>query len=160
MRKEREEKQRQIRLRDNAHQQKRQHKIQRILSEALENKEVALPKNTVKGVVKFFNLMIVSTTTMGKAYKIDLFFAGLIDREGALTEFGKKLMPMNDTTKARLIKQEILKLPKMQVLKEVFPCPDQITIKRLQEKIPVSFFGNYSASTKVHLLTKLSSWLK
>ena len=135
-------------------------KIRTILSEALENREAAFPKNTVKDVVRFFNLMSASPIAMGKAYKVDLFFAGLIDERGEFTGFGQKLIFMNDQQKTELIKQKILQLPKMKALKDVFSQPAKVTIRELQEKIPSGFLGNYSASTKVHLITKLSSWLK
>ena len=89
-----------------------------------------------------------------------LFLIGLIDEDAMVTNLGEEFLILSESKQTELLKKEVFKLPKMDILSREISVKQPVTNKELVETLPEGFLGNISFKTRVVQLTNVSSWFK
>jgi len=77
-----------------------------------------------------------------------------------LTDYGKDLVLKDELNQRQLLKDNILKLPKMKLIQDYMNKQDKPTSKDLISKFPLNFFDGEKESSKIIYATKAMTWLK
>lgn len=127
---------------------------------AIKNIEEAIPRNSIKDVLEIIPLFISDSTTINSRFYRDLLLLDIVDKNKELTSFGKELAIKGDFEMTNLLKQKVLRLPKMQKIKEEVERNPKIKSVDLVSLMPEDFFDGQQLSSKIIYISKALTWLK
>ncbi|HAS40892.1 MAG TPA: hypothetical protein DCS93_10450 [Microscillaceae bacterium] len=124
-------------------------------------KQEALPQNYLNHVLKLFNFTNGEALTLiACKHCLDFMLAGLIDEDASVTDLGDYFLCLSESKQVQLLRKEIVKLPKMEALRDVLMKKYHISSKELVETMPKCFFGEVAFKTQVFHAIKVLSWLR
>lgn len=116
-------------------------------------------RNTPKDVVKALDELLNDKISIKSRMRRDLQILNLIDKNGVPTNFAFEINNLNDYKEIKeKLKQEALKLTKMNTAFELLSKKTSISAKSLIDNLPNDFFGKQKTSTKVIYATIIKSW--
>ncbi len=131
------------------------------LRQLANQKQEALPQNSLPQVRKLFAITQGEDLTLiARKYCFDFLLSGLIDEEAMMTDLADDFFQLSETKQLVLLRTEILKLPKMEILRKVVASKRHIVIKDLVEMVPEHFFGDVAFKTRIVHATNVLSWLR
>lgn len=124
-------------------------------------KDTFLPRTSIKEIIEILPLFELDESVINSKFNKDLLFLEIIDNKKKLTNFGKELIQVKDTDKAKsLLRNKCLEYEKFKTLKKILDSNPKIKAKELVKLLGTNFFDGKELSSKVIYATKATSWIK
>ncbi len=120
----------------------------------------SVPRSSLKDIAELIDVLLTDLDTIGNQYFRDLQLLGIIDEEKNLSNFFMELFYANHEERKRLLKAQILELPKMEKLNNLVEKKPKIKAKEALKLMPNDFFGGKKESSQIIYAGKALTWLR
>lgn len=126
----------------------------------LENPEDLLPRTSLKEILGLIPSLVFGSEEIEPKYYRDLMLVGIYDENYELTTFGNNLIFKSYENALLDVKKNVMRLPKMKTINEIYLKNNKLKSKELIEQLPDGFFAGDKLSTKSIYASKALTWIK
>lgn len=126
----------------------------------LGDKSELIPRSSLKEILEQLPLLSSNPSLVNSRFNRDILLLDLIDSHSSLTDFGRQVISVDETSQIKLLKDKVLLLTKMRKIKDILAVNAKTKAKDLINQLPTDFFDAEKESSKIIYATKAMTWMK
>lgn len=129
-------------------------------SKALILSNNAIPKSSLKDILKVLKTFKNNKITITSKNQRDLYVLDIIDDKKNITSNGFELLALDEATQVIRMKEKLKTIPKIIELEKQIKLNPKIKVKEILTQLPTDFFEGKELSSKLIYASKAMTWLK
>ena len=120
----------------------------------------AIPRSSLKDILKVLNNFKNGKNSITSINQRDLFLLDIIDDKKNITNYGNELITLDEVTQKARMKEKLKTIPKIIELEKQLKLNPKIKVKEMLKQLPSDFFEGKEISSKLIYASKAMTWLK